>query len=58
MSHANIAMTMRYAHLSPRHEAEAVAKLNAKLEQNRNVLKPKIHKLLKLKGNLLRAVFM
>ena len=37
MGHANIAMTMRYAHLSPRHEAEAVAKLDAKLAQNRNI---------------------
>jgi site-specific recombinase XerD len=37
MGHANIAMTMRYTHLSPRHEAESVAKLNARLEQNRNV---------------------
>jgi hypothetical protein len=29
-------MTMRYAHLSQRHEADAVAKLDAKLAENRN----------------------
>jgi integrase len=37
MGHANLNMTMRYAHLSQRHEADAVAKLDAKLAQNRNV---------------------
>jgi integrase len=37
MGHSSIVMTMRYAHLSPRHEAEAVAKLDMKLAQNRNV---------------------
>ena len=31
MGHASLAMTMRYAHLSQRHEADAVAKLDAKL---------------------------
>ncbi len=36
MGHANLAMRMRYAHLSQRHEADAVAKLDAKLAQNRN----------------------
>lgn len=37
MGHTNLAMTMRYAHLSQRHEADAVAKLDAKLAQNRNI---------------------
>jgi integrase len=37
MGHANLAMTMRYAHFSQRHEADAVAKLDAKLAQNRNI---------------------
>ncbi len=36
MGHASLAMTMRYAHLSQRHEADAVAKLDAKLAENRN----------------------
>jgi len=36
MGHTKINMTMRYAHLAPKHEAEAVAKLNARLAQNRN----------------------
>jgi hypothetical protein len=36
MGHASLAMTMRYAHLSQRHEADAVAKLDAKLAKNRN----------------------
>lgn len=31
MGHASLAMTMRYAHLSQRHEADAVANLDAKL---------------------------
>jgi hypothetical protein len=34
MGHAHLAMTMRYAHLSQRHEADAVAKLE--LAENRN----------------------
>jgi hypothetical protein len=38
MGHANLAMTMRYAHLSQRHEADAVAKLDAKLARNRNTV--------------------
>jgi len=37
MGHTKINMTMRYAHLAPKHEAEAVAKLNARLAQNRNI---------------------
>ncbi len=37
MGHTSISMTMVYAHLSPRHEADAVAKLEGKLEQSRNV---------------------
>lgn len=37
MGHANLAMTMRYAHLSQRHEADAVAKSDAKLAQSRNI---------------------
>ncbi len=37
MGHTNIKMTMRYAHLAPKHEAEAVAKLNTRLAQNRNI---------------------
>ena len=37
MGHTKIAMTMRYAHLAPRHLAEAVAKLDSKLAQNRNI---------------------
>jgi site-specific recombinase XerD len=37
MGHANLAMTMRYAHLSQRHEAEAVAKLDTKLAETRNI---------------------
>ena len=36
MGHAYLAMTMRYAHLSQRHEADAVAKLDSKLAKNRN----------------------
>lgn len=36
MGHTNLAMTMRYAHLSQRHEADAVAKLDLKLAQSRN----------------------
>ena len=36
MGHASLAMTMRYAHLSQRHEADAVAKLDVKLAENRN----------------------
>jgi site-specific recombinase XerC len=36
MGHASLAMTMRYAHLSQRHEADVVAKLDAKLANNRN----------------------
>ena len=36
MGHATLAMTMRYAHLSQRHEADAVAKLDAKLAKSRN----------------------
>jgi integrase len=36
MGHASLAMTMRYAHLSQRHEADAVAKLDVKLAQSRN----------------------
>ena len=36
MGHASLAMTMRYAQLSQRHEADAVAKLDAKLAKNRN----------------------
>ena len=36
LGHASLAMTMRYAHLSQRHEADAVAKLDAKLAKNRN----------------------
>lgn len=31
MGHAGLAMTMRDAHLSQRHEADAVANLDAKL---------------------------
>jgi len=37
MGHSKINMTMRYAHLAPKHEAEAVAKLNARLAQNRHI---------------------
>jgi len=37
MGHTTINMTMRYAHLTPKHEAEAVAKLNMRLAQNRNI---------------------
>lgn len=37
MGHTKINMTMRYAHLAPKHEAEAVAKLNTRLAQNRNI---------------------
>jgi integrase len=49
LGHTNIAMTMRYAHLAPKHKADAVdklaqrfkapaaARLAANLEQNRNV---------------------
>ncbi len=37
MGHSKINMTMRYAHLAPKHEAEAVAKLNTRLAQNRNI---------------------
>lgn len=37
MGHATLNMTMRYAHLSQRHEADAVAKLDAKLAQSRKV---------------------
>ena len=36
MGHASLAMTMRYAHLSQRHEADAVANLDVKLAENRN----------------------
>jgi hypothetical protein len=36
MGHANLAMTMRYAHLSQRHEADAVAELDVNLAQSRN----------------------
>jgi integrase len=36
MGHASLAMTMRYAHLSQRHDADAVAKLDVKLAENRN----------------------
>ena len=36
MGHASLAMTMRYAHLSQRHEADAVAKLDATLAKNPN----------------------
>jgi len=36
MGHASLAMTMRYVHLSEHHEADAVAKLDAKLAENRN----------------------
>ena len=36
MGHASLAMTMRYAHLSQRGEADAVAKLDANLAGNRN----------------------
>jgi hypothetical protein len=36
MGQASLAMTMRYAHLSQRHEADAVAKLDSKLAKNRN----------------------
>jgi site-specific recombinase XerD len=33
MGYASLAMTMRYAHLSQHHEADAVAKLDAKLAE-------------------------
>jgi hypothetical protein len=36
MGHASLAMTMRYAHLSQRHDADAVPKLDVKLAENRN----------------------
>ena len=36
MGHATLAMTMRYAYLSQRHEADAVAKLEAKLVETKN----------------------
>ena len=35
MGHANLAMTIRYDHLSQRHEADAVAKFDAKLAKHR-----------------------
>ncbi len=39
MGHSSIAVTMRYAHLAPKHVAEAVNKLESRLslDQNRNV---------------------
>jgi len=37
MGHTKITMTMRYAHLAPKHLAEAVAKLDTKLAQNRHI---------------------
>ncbi len=46
MGHTKINMTMRYAHLAPKHEAEAVAKLNARLAQNRNISEPQKQKVI------------
>jgi len=46
MGHTNIKMTMRYAHLAPRHLAEAVAKLDSKLAQNRNISKTQERKVI------------
>ena len=37
MGHASLAMTMRYAHLSQRHEADAVANLDAKLGKTEHI---------------------
>jgi len=36
MGHTKITTTMRYAHLAPKHVADAVAKLDSRLAQNRN----------------------
>ena len=48
MAHANLAMTMRYAHLSQRHEADAVAKLDSKLAENRNTFEGDKAKLIEM----------
>jgi hypothetical protein len=52
MGHAHLAMTMRYAHLSQRHEADAVAKLDAKLAQNRNTVEDEKAELIEMPEKL------
>ena len=58
MGHANLAMTMRYAHLSQRHEADAVAKLDAKLAETGTHLRTKKRNLLKFYANRPLAAFL
>ena len=58
MGHANLAMTMRYAHLSQRHEADAVAKLDAKLAENRNTSENEEPEVIEFHANRLLAAFM
>jgi integrase len=58
MGHASLAMTMRYAHLSQRHEADAVAKLDSKLAETGTHLRTKERNLLKFYANRPLAVFL
>jgi integrase len=58
MGHAGLAMRMRYAHLSQRHEADAVAKLDSKLAETGTHLRTKERNLLKFQANRLLAAFM
>jgi len=50
MGHASLVMTMRYPHLSQRHEADAVAKLDAKLAENRNTSENEEAEVIELPG--------
>ena len=52
MGHASLAMTMRYAHLSQRHEADAVAKLDSKLAENRNTFENEEAELIEMPDKL------
>ena len=58
MGHASLAMTMRYAQLSQRHEADAVAKLDAKLVETGTHLRTKKRNLLKFYANRHLAAFL
>ena len=50
MGHATLAMTMRDTHLSQRHEAGAVAKLDVKLAENRNTSENEETELIEIPG--------
>ena len=55
MGHASLAMTMRYAHLSQRHEADAVGTLDSKLAQNWNTFENEEAELIEMRENQLKC---